>query len=313
MKNRIFICMLMAFITVSAFAQLTPEGVMATLPDMPTAAQMIAYETPGGQDDLGDIYGEFHSKLNKAIKQCQEMQDKSMAGLASKAKDAALSEKVPGTNVSVADAKNMSKSDLQKLAMSAAMGRMSSMGVSMADVQKVQSGKAAASNAALTSVMQKITSLQKRIGDLTQKSIRLRDEANAFGKDLYAKDYKSRIESLEKEVRNLFGQVSDGEQTAAEAAKARELAPKIEGLNKQIDDLTKDFYSKSIPVWRNAVIAAMDVFRVEILPLQYELKEAYQQAYELTGQADYIGGEILPFSAAGSYLESAEYIDKYDF
>lgn len=293
----------MVISAVSAYGQLTPEGVMATLPDMPTEAQMIAYATPGGQEGLGDLYGEFHSKLNKAIKQCQEMQEKSMTGLASEVKSAAMSEKVPGTNVSVADAKNMSREELIKLAMSSSMSQRSSQGA----------GRAGASNASLTSVMQKITSLQKRVGELTQKSIKLRDEANAFGKDLYARDYKSKIESLIKEVRNLYSQVSDGEQTAAEAAKARELGIKMDGLNKQIDDLTADFYSKSIPVWRNAVIAAMDVFRVEILPLQYELKEAYQQAYELTGQADYMVGATLPFTAAGSYLESAEYIDKYDF
>lgn len=59
--------------------------------------------------------------------------------------------------------------------------------------------------------------------------------------------------------------------------------------------------------------ASMDVFRTEVLPLQYELKQAYAKAYELTGSHEYLGGDQIPFSAAFSYRESAEYIDDYNF
>lgn len=44
-----------------------------------------------------------------------------------------------------------------------------------------------------------------------------------------------------------------------------------------------------------------------------ELKQAYAKAYELTGSHEYLGGDQIPFSAAFSYLESAEYIDDYNF
>lgn len=50
-----------------------------------------------------------------------------------------------------------------------------------------------------------------------------------------------------------------------------------------------------------------------MLPLQYELKEAYAEAYALTGSSAYMGGEQFPYIAANSYLEAAAYIDQYDF
>ena len=358
---------LMLVISVGANAQLTPEGVMATLPDLPTLAQMIAYET---DEQNPDLYSDFHAKLNDAQKKCQEMVDKGTASLAFDVKSKAMKENVPGTKTKVAQALNMSKSQLQALAKSSAEGRVASMGVSMADIQSVQSGKmseeelankilaqrtgglnmkdieamsnmsdaeriefiqnsglsastqaaaaknskAAAGNAALTSVTQKITSLQKRIGELTQKSIRLRDEGKAFGKDLYAKEYAGKIEPLREEYRALSVFVGGGENgTSAEEAKGKEASTKIAAIDKQIDGFMHDFYSKALPVWRNAVVASMDVFRTEVLPLQYELKEAYAKAYELTGSYEYMGGDQFPFSAAFSYLESAEYIDDYNF
>ncbi len=54
-----------------ASAQLTPEGAMANLPDMPTVAQML--NTSG--EEYTQIFREFHSKLSAAQKQCQELID----------------------------------------------------------------------------------------------------------------------------------------------------------------------------------------------------------------------------------------------
>ncbi len=353
--NKLFIIVaaLMLF-GIPAYSQLTPEGVMATLPDLPTADRMIAFET-GEQDP--ELYNDFLSKLNKAQRQCQATVDKSMGSLFGDIKSATMKQKVAGTNVTNAQVMNMSEAERQEFAKSTAInGQLSSMGISMEDLQALQSGKmseeelaskmmakqsgglttkdiqamqnmteaervafiqqsglsestqaaaaknkkTAASNAALTAVLQKITSLSGRVTELTKKSIRLRDEANASGAELYAKNYKSRIETLIREVALL----SEAEHYNEALVKAK---------NQQIAQLEHEFYSKSIPVWRNAVIASMDVFRVEILPLQYELKEAYAKAYELTKNPEYMGGEQIPFQAAFAYLEAAEYINKYDF
>ena len=45
MKKILISLALVLFMSIGVYAQLTPEGVMATLPDLPTLAQMIAYET----------------------------------------------------------------------------------------------------------------------------------------------------------------------------------------------------------------------------------------------------------------------------
>lgn len=351
-KLYIIVAALMLF-CIPAYSQLTPEEVMATLPDLPTAAQMIAYETTQPNPEL---YNDFQQKLRQAQKQSQAMVDKSMGSLANDVKSATMKQKVAGTNVTNAQVMNMSEAERQEFAKSTILnGQLSSMGISTEDLKAIQSGKmsedelaskmmakqsgglttkdiqamqnmteaeriafiqqsglsestqaaatknkkAAASNAALIAVMQKITSLSGRITELTQKSIRLRDEANASGVELYVKNYKNRIETLMHELALL----SDEEYNEAQ----------VETKNKQIDQLKNEFYSKSIPVWRNAVISAMDVFRVEILPLQYELKQAYAKAYELTGNPEYMGSEQIPFQAAFAYLEAAGCIDKYDF
>lgn len=345
---------LMAFIGTGAYAQLTPEGVMATLPDLPTAAQMIAYETDHPNPEL---YNDFHQKLRQAQQQSQTMVEKSFGNIVYDIKSATMQQKVTGTNVTTAQVMTMSKAEREKFAKTTAInGKLSSMGISMEDLQAMQNGKmseeelaskmmaqktgglttkdiqamqnmteaeriafiqesglsestqaaatknkkAVASNAALTAVMQKITSLSGRITELMQKSTRLRDEANASGAELYAKNYKSRIEKLSYELALL----SDEEHYDEAQVKAKQ---------KQVAQLEHDFYSKSIPVWRNAVIASMDVIRVEELPLQYELKEAYAKAYELTKNPEYMGGEQFPFQAAFAYLEAAEYINDYDF
>lgn len=361
----------MALIGTGAYAQITPEGVMATLPDMPTVAQMIAYET--GQPDP-ELYSDFLAKLDVAERQSQKMVEKSIGHIGHVAHDiksATMKQKVAGTNVTTAQVMNMSKAEREKFAKTTAINeKLSSLGISMEELQAVQSGKmseeelaskmmakqtgglttkdiqamqnmteaeriefmqqsglaastqaavaknkkTAASNAALTAVIQKITSLNGRITELMQKSIRLLDEANASGAELYAKNYKGRIETLQEERSALSVFVGGGEDgTAAEEAKAKEAGMKIKAISKQIDGFMHDFYSKAIPVWRNAVIASMDVYRVEVLPLQYELKEAYAKAYELTKNPEYMGGEQFPFQAAFAYLEAAEHIDDYNF
>lgn len=59
MKKILVSLALVLFMSIGVYAQLTPEGVMATLPDMPTAAQMIdfadgkAYELTGSHEYMG--------------------------------------------------------------------------------------------------------------------------------------------------------------------------------------------------------------------------------------------------------------------
>ena len=76
MKKILVSLALVLFMSIGVYAQLTPEGVMATLPDMPTAAQMIDFADGKANSDL---YVDFYAKLNDAQKQCQEMMDKATA------------------------------------------------------------------------------------------------------------------------------------------------------------------------------------------------------------------------------------------
>lgn len=50
------------------------------------------------------------------------------------------------------------------------------------------------------------------------------------------------------------------------------------------------------------MVVSMDVFRVEMLPLQYELKEAYAEAYALTGSSAYMGGENSSLTSLPTHI-----------
>ena len=65
MKKILISLALVLFMSIGVYAQLTPEGVMAALPDLLTLAQMIAYET---EEQDPDLYSDFHAKLSEGIR-----------------------------------------------------------------------------------------------------------------------------------------------------------------------------------------------------------------------------------------------------
>ena len=88
----------------NAFAQMTPEAVMAACPDLPTEDQMIAYLDGDGDPEL---YKNFKEALDKAQRNYQEMTAKmNPMHQVEKAYD---KKKIEGTNVTIGQAKNMSK------------------------------------------------------------------------------------------------------------------------------------------------------------------------------------------------------------
>ena len=120
----------------NAFAQMTPEAAMAACPDLPTEAQMIAYLDGDGDPEL---YEKFKEALDKAQRNYQEMTAKmNPMHQVEKALD---KKKIEGTNVSIGQAKNMSKAQQEALAKQAMKGRLGNMGISMEDLEAVQSGK----------------------------------------------------------------------------------------------------------------------------------------------------------------------------
>lgn len=167
-------------------------------------------------------------------------------------------------------------------------------------------------NPALTEILFEISSKRQEITELTMKSMNLRSEALSSGMQLYESSYKEKIQALEEEDRRLFQMTSDGEQTAAEGAKAKELAKQQEAIQKKVEDLKREFYTKALTTWRKAVVDGMDIFSKQVLPLENDLKKAYDKAYELSGQASYLGGELFPYTAVTYFLDVAGSITDFN-
>lgn len=351
----------------NAFAQMTPEAAMAACPDLPTEAQMIAYLDGDGDPEL---YEKFKEALDKAQRNSQEMTAKmNPMHQVEKALD---KKKIEGTNVNIGQAKNMSKAQQEALAKQAVKGRLGNMGISMEDLEAVQSGKMTekeladkimaqqtggltvtdmefiannnlsaeetqqfmemagidqkklqayaakgqkqdARNAKLAPLIEKIERLNKRGADLMQKPSKLRREAQAAGKEIYNRTYRQQVDRLNAEIADLEEKMIGGDAMSdAQVAHDKAIGKQIEIKQDQINKFMHEYYTKSIPLWRNGVIAAMNVYKNEYLPLERERKQVFSEMYKLTGDPSYEAHSKVPETAADYFLSAADYIDWYN-
>lgn len=123
-----------------AGAQMTPEAVMGITPDLPSTAALLNHwkEHNDPLRDVApdsDILNEFMEAWNAANDQIQDMQAKTLApGMQRNA----MSGKVAGTGKTAGEVANMSEAEAKALAMSSMQGRLSSRGLSQADLAKLQ-------------------------------------------------------------------------------------------------------------------------------------------------------------------------------
>lgn len=340
-------------------AQLTQDAVMAMCPDLPTVAYMIeCADRPGG---VKPYYQDFHEALNKAMERNEEM--KAKTNPMRQAEKAYSKRKIDGTDVTVGQLGNMSDAELEAMANKAVKGRLGNLGVSMADLEALQSGKMtekeladrmmakttggltvsdvqfidgngmspeeiaqfmqmagidesvqaaaakgqknAAAMAKVAPLREKIARLTRRIDELAQKPGRLRREAQAAGRDIYNRSYRQSIESLEREIEDLMKKFDEIDQ---DNPANKELKIKQD----QLKIYVKEYNSKYLPLWRNAVIAGMDVYKSELPPVYKEMRDTYAELYKLTGDPQYDALSKLPEDIAGGYLDQANYIDRYD-
>ena len=167
-KFFIIITALMLFY-VPAHCQMTPESIMDTTPDLPSVAALLQeysdknkpYQTTSSNvNPSGDFIEAWRAARDRII----EAKDKFLApGL----QQDVMKSKVKGTNKTVQQVSQMSESEAKSLAMSTMKNRMGALGLSQADMKKLQSGELSeAETQALASKM-----LAAKTGGLTQKDI----------------------------------------------------------------------------------------------------------------------------------------------
>ena len=359
MKKLIIALALAAVSHFNVYAQLTQDAVIAMCPGLPSEESMIEW---AGRPGIGlePYYVEFHEAMNKVREKYVEMKAKTHPNR--KAEEAASKRKIEGTNVTVGQLDKMSDAQLEAMAKQAVKGRLGNLGVSMADLEAVQSGKmsekelankmmakatggltvsdvefidknnmspeeiaqfmqmagisegvqaAAAKGKKDAAVMAKVGPLLDKVGRLTrrlneigEKTHNLRLEARTAGIDLWNRSYKQRVETLEKELEALGGY--------DEMNIDKEHNRKVKIKEEQHQTYIKEYNSKYIPLWRNAIIACLNVVTTEIPPVDKELRDTYAELYKLTGDSQFDALSKLPAEIAEEYMGQAELIDRYD-
>ncbi len=349
--KKLFVTLFALAMLLPARAQMTPEAVMAMTPDLPSSAKLLnhwnEHNDPNRKEAPdSDILNEFLESWRDARQQIEEMQAKSLA---------------PGAQKTASQASQMSESEAKALAMSTMKGRLSSMGLSQADVAKMQSGNLseaqqkaladkmmAAQTGGLTTkdveamenmsdeqrkefmeqsglgasvskkmnadkgkratsqkqyqLVTKMTGIAQEEYNLQQKAYGMIETARKEGLALFNRKYGEADASYRAEMQALAGPAEEDE-----AAAARLRAAWTAWFTNR-----SRFYAEFIPMYRDAVVGAMDCSRSQILPLKRQRKEVMEQLYALTGSAEYALSETLPFEASSMYFELSEKIVDFE-
>lgn len=128
----------------SARAQLTPDGIMALLPNMPTQAEMIRYAKESCapvsvhvEVTQPTLYDDFREALQAALEKASGSTDQNLEPSMNKKINGG---KVAGTNRTESELAHMTESQREAYARSQAASQLSGMGLSAADIAKLQSG-----------------------------------------------------------------------------------------------------------------------------------------------------------------------------
>lgn len=349
--KKLFVTLFALAMLLPARAQMTPEAVMAMTPDLPSSAQLLRHWNEHNDPNRkeapdSDILNEFMDAWRDAQQQINDMQAKSLA---------------PGAKKTASQASQMSESEAKALAMSTMKGRLSSMGLSQADVAKMQSGNLseaeqkaladkmmAAQTGGLTTkdveAMENMSDEQRKefmeqsgLGAsvskkmnadkgkraASQKQYQLVTKMTGLAQDEYSLQQKAygMIETARKEGMDLFNR-KYGKADASYLAEMQALAGPAEEDDAAAARLRatwtawfknrSNFYAEFIPMYRDAVVGAMDCSRAQILPLKRQRKEVMEQLYALTGSAEYALSETVPFEASSMYFELSEKIVDFE-
>ena len=141
--KKIFVSMMLLMAAMSTKAQMTAEAIMALMPDIPTLAEMIQWEKDSSYpledrtEGKVDPYVPFYEALDAAKEKAKEGVQKTLGpSLAHKV----LQSKVGNSKYSVSQFQNMSESQKQQVGQDMANDMLAGMGLSAADIAKMQSG-----------------------------------------------------------------------------------------------------------------------------------------------------------------------------
>ena len=219
MRKIMFSTMLLT-IASAVSAQMTPEAVMAALPQMPTVAEMIRYEKeslnpdPKKEMTQPNLYIDFH----KALKSAKDRTDEQIKNnVSTSVERKIMNSKVAGSNYTVAQMEAMSEAEQERVANQIVQNKLKGYGISQADMAKMQSGNMSkADEEAMANRM-----IQQMTGGMTMSDIQM-------------------MQGMTDKERAQFMQASGlAEQTQAKAKENKQNAQKNANLNALIQQMQK--------------------------------------------------------------------------
>jgi hypothetical protein len=333
MKKFLFLSMMLGT-AMMASAQTAEEEIMKLLPKMPTETEMIRYHKEKNSPSSENItvaqpylYGNFHN----ALKNARDKADKKIKEVGETSRARAMKSKAAGTDYTVEEIENMSEAEQEKMAMAMAQKKLAGMGLNLSDLPsdgrklsdaqaKALAGKvmAKAKSGQLQETNPKQAELMLKLQELSteefQRVTTIDDPlktAAQKGRQLYARDYKDRIDALvaqQKALKYVFMEKyteEDKPKVEAETKKYNELAV-------QIWEIENEFYAKYIPMWYRAVQASMDFCKNTLIPIEKRRQSVTKELYDLTQDTNYTMGDTYPLVGAASYLDQAGKLGEYD-
>ena len=232
----------------------------------------------------------------------------------------------------------------QGSAKGAAMGRMSGMGLSAADIQKLQSGEleklskmmeaqnAGASPEQAAEIGRQLSAVQSRgssgkgkqsgilqlaemdrtLIDAFKEGDNRKDEARKKGNELYEKKYRAQVKEIEKGIHQA---IMDGalEELPAPGTEARceAAAKRFHALKKQEFAVECKFYEEYLPIWRSAIAGSMEYYKTEVMKLSEEREAFRAQQFAQTGSTEFMAPAFTPDAVAQQYFDLAKDIADY--
>ena len=247
---------------ISAHAQLTPEGIMALLPDMPSQTVMIGVATHNTEfNDRSEdtqAWEEYFVKLQEVIGQAEEAvtrEQENAAGELSIEAVKARAEAVAGAMVE--KVKNMSAEELIAFAKS-----------------KAKAGASAKSSGINTVV--KYQEIMAKGAEMSQKPQKILDEARQAIYDLWNNGYKINYDAASKNEQAAFAKYGEDPDKVTEYTAAK----------LQVYKVVSEFQEKSYVLWRNAVLEAMTFLKTDYLLYTRQLAEDMKQMGNLAAGQD---------------------------
>ena len=329
MKNSVLAAALM-LLCISARAQMTPEAVMGMTPDLPAAAALLDYYDqtckPYGNGVSGpDVISQFLEAWNAAGEQISQMRGKTLTPAM---RQDILKSKATSTGQSVQEAAGMSEAEARKLAQGTMDSRLAGLGLSQADLARMQSGnlseaeqKALANkvmaartggmtsnaNQAQAQLISEMVSLDQEAYRLQTEAIGKKESARKEGLALFDRKYRKTVEDLNQRI----GKAAVALEDAVTEAQSKAADAQMRELQELRHKTLCKFYGEYIPLYRDAVVASMDICRARMLPVLKQKQAIQEQLHTLTGGAEYALSESVPFLASDLYYELSK--DIVDF